>query len=175
MDEAPYATAEQAMKASNALWPGERITHGFERGVLSALQLLLMALVLLAVLDLVWLLWRGATTTLMVIDSVEELRKALQRGFAGILLVLIGLELLETLRAYLHDHHVRLEAVLVIAVIAVGRHIIQLDLEHMNGFSMIGIAALMLALTLGYFMVRRRGRFRRESASPMSEVNSKEG
>lgn len=163
------------MKPSNGLWPGDRMMHGFERGVLSALQLLLMALVVLAVLDLVWLLWRGATTTLMAIDSVDELRKALQRGFAGILLVLIGLELIETLRAYLHDHHVRLEAVLVVAVIAVGRHIIQLDLEHMNGLSMLGVAVLMLALTVGYFLVRRMAWSRRESATPMPDVNPKEG
>ena len=160
---------------SNGLWPGESITHGFERGVLSALQLLLMVLILLAVLDLVWLLWRGATTTLVAIDSVEELRKALQRGFAGILLVLIGLELLETLRAYLHDHNVRLEAVLVVAVIALGRHIIQIDLEHMNGLSMIGVAALVLALAIGYFLVRWMARFRRESVTPMSGINPKEG
>ena len=157
------------------LWLSERVTHVFERGVLSAVQLLLMVLIALAVIDLAWLLWRGATTMLMAIDSVSELQKALQRGFAGALLVLIGLELLETLRAYVHDHHVRLEVVLVVAVIALGRHIIQLDLEHLDGLSLLGIAVLMVALTGGYVLVRRLGALRqRETVARTSDSNREE-
>lgn len=137
------------------LWPGERFTRVFERGVLSFVQLLLMILVVLGLADLGYLLWLGAARILATIDSVGDLQLAMQHGFAGILLVLIGLELLETVRAYLHDHRVRLEVVLIVAVIAVGRHIVMLDLEHLDGLSLLGIAALMLALTGGYVLVRR--------------------
>jgi uncharacterized membrane protein (DUF373 family) len=156
------------------LWPGERFARGFERGVLSAVQVLLMLLILFGLLDLGYLMWHGVTHILMTLDSVGALQKAMQHGFAGILLVLIGLELLETLRAYLHDHHVRLEVVLIVAVIALGRHIIQLDLEHLGGPSLLGIAALMLALTAGYFLVRRAATHRRESASSNSYSDPEE-
>jgi uncharacterized membrane protein (DUF373 family) len=155
-------------KLQNTLWPGERLTRAFERVILSAVQLLLMVLILLAVLDLGYLLWHGATTQLASIDTVGELQKAQQRGFAGVLLVLIGLELLETIRAYLHDHHVRLEVVLIVAIIAVGRHVIQLDFEHLSGMSLLGIAALMLALVAGYFLVRRSAALRHEGAPSKS-------
>jgi uncharacterized membrane protein (DUF373 family) len=158
----------------NTLWLGERLTRAFERGVLSAVQLLLMVLILLAVLDLGYLLWHGATTQLASIETVGELQKALQRSFAGVLLVLIGLELLETIRAYLHDHHVRLEVVLIVAIIAVGRHVIQLDFEHLSGTSLLGIAALMLALVAGYFLVRRAAVARREDASSKTDPNPEE-
>ena len=54
----------------------------------------------------------------------------LQRGFGGVLVVLLGLELLDTLKAYFSEHHIRVEVIIVVAMIAVGRHIIQLDFEH---------------------------------------------
>lgn len=152
-----------------ALWPGERATSRFERFVLIAVQLLLMALILVAVADLVWLMWHGLLNELVAITDVEHLQKALQRGFAGILLVLIGLELLETLRAYLHDRHVRLEIVLLVAVIALGRHIVQVDVEHVPAASLIGIAALMLALTGGYYLIRRLAQGHREPAASLPD------
>lgn len=49
----------------------------------------------------------------------------------------------------------RLEIVLLVAVIALGRHIVMLELEHLDGMSLLGIAALILALTGGYVLVRR--------------------
>lgn len=153
------------------LWPGKRFAGIFEKLVLSVVQLLLMILVALAVMDLAILLWRGVSTTLWTIHSVYDLQKALQRGFAGALLVMIGLELLETARAYLLDRHVRLEVIVVVAVIALGRHIIQLDIEHLNGLTLVGIATLILALMVGYYIIRKlAAKQRRERAVPASAV-----
>jgi uncharacterized membrane protein (DUF373 family) len=159
----------------SGLWPGERLTRGLERVVLSAVQLLLMALIVLAVLDLIYLMWLGVTTRMPTIDSADEFQKALQNGFAGILLVLIGLELLETVRAYLQDHRVRLEVVLIVAIIALGRHIIQLDLSHLDGVSLLGVAALMMALTTSYFLTHRiASAHRPQGAASMSDSNPEE-
>lgn len=138
------------------LWPGERVNRNFARWVLSGVQLLLMALIALGLLDLFYLLVRGVSGKLASIHSVGDLQHAMQHGFAGILLILIGLELIETVRVYLHDQHVRLETVLAVAVIAVGRHILEIDLQATGGMTLIGIAALTLALAIGYFLARWR-------------------
>lgn len=137
------------------LWPKERVTDGFERIVLSVAQVLLMVMVALTVFDLVFLLVIGIATNLATLDSIAGLQQALQRSFAGILLLLIGLELLATLRVYLHDHNFRLEVVLVVALIAIGRHVIQIDIGHTDGMTLVGIAILTLALATGYYLVRR--------------------
>ena len=139
------------------LLPGDRINRVFARWVLSGVQVLLMALIALGLLELFHLLVRGVLTKLAHIDSVGELQHMMQHGFAGILLILIGLELIETVRAYVHDQHVRLEIVLIVAMIAVGRHILEIDFEDADGLMLVGIAALTLALTVGYVLVRRRG------------------
>ncbi|MET0807382.1 MAG: hypothetical protein ABWX93_01360, partial [Pseudoxanthomonas sp.] len=67
------------------LWPGEGFADLYEKLVLSFVQLFLMALIVLAVLDLAYLLWRGVTTNLWWTASLMDLQKGLQRGFAGAL------------------------------------------------------------------------------------------
>jgi uncharacterized membrane protein (DUF373 family) len=89
------------------------------------------------------------------LSTIPLLTEAVQRGFAGVLLVVLGLELLETLRVYFTHHRVRLEIILVVAIIAVGRHVINLDFHHADGASIAGIGALVLALTGGYYLVRK--------------------
>jgi uncharacterized membrane protein (DUF373 family) len=121
----------------------------------AALKLLLIALVAIATIT-VWILFvYGARTHFSRIDSLETLQPIMQRAFAGVLTVVLGLELLETLRAYFHDHHVKLEVILIVAIIAVGRHVIQVDFEHTTGSTLLGLAGVILALTLGYFLVSR--------------------
>jgi uncharacterized membrane protein (DUF373 family) len=131
-----------------------KITHRFEQCVLVAAQILLMAVILAMVIQL-WIIFSsGIVERVRNIDSVSELMKSVQTAFSGVLLVILGLELMETLRVYFKSHRVRLETILAVAIIAVGRHVINLDVEHMPGTSLIGAAAVVLALTGGYFLVR---------------------
>jgi uncharacterized membrane protein (DUF373 family) len=78
-----------------------------------------------------------------------------QRGFAAVLLLMLGLELLDSLRTYFTEHRVRLEMILIVAMIALCRHVILLDVEHLDAMQLLGISALALALTTGYFLVKR--------------------
>jgi uncharacterized membrane protein (DUF373 family) len=132
----------------------DRIGTRFTAVVIGAMQLLLMIVIAVAVLELVWLFFTSAADWLRNVDSVPDLQFAVQRQFAGVLLILLGLEILESLKIIFTEHKVRLEVILIVAVIAVSRHIIQLDFEHTDGFVLIGIGALMIALTAGYFLVR---------------------
>ncbi|HEX7768724.1 MAG TPA: phosphate-starvation-inducible PsiE family protein [Dokdonella sp.] len=62
------------------------------------------------------------------IETVHDLQALLERGFAGALLVLIGLELLVTVRAYIEESRFRLEVVLVVGIIAIARYVVLIDL-----------------------------------------------
>ncbi|MDM0018082.1 phosphate-starvation-inducible PsiE family protein [Variovorax saccharolyticus] len=119
-----------------------------------AAQILLMAVILAMVVQL-WLMFGSAIASqLSSIDSVPELMKSVQTAFSGVLLIILGLELMETLRVYFKSHRIRLETILAVAIIAVGRHVINLDVEHMAGSSLFGIAAIVLALAGGFVLVR---------------------
>jgi uncharacterized membrane protein (DUF373 family) len=133
----------------------ERITRQFEAVVISIVQVLLMIVITILVLTLIWLFWVGVTQRIGDIHDVAGLQTAAQNAFAGVLLVLLGLEIMQSLETYFVDQRARVELILIIAIIAVGRHIIQLDFEHLDGLQLIGIGTLMLALAGGFFLLRR--------------------
>ena len=132
----------------------DRIGSRFTAIVIGAMQVLLMIVIGVAVLELFWLFFTSADNWLRNVDSVPDLQFAVQRRFAGVLLILLGLEILESLKIFFTEHRVRLELILIVAVIAVSRHIIQLDFEHTDGLVLIGIGALVISLTAGYFLAR---------------------
>ena len=80
-------------------------------------------------------------------DSLKEI-------FGLFLSVLIALEILENITAYLKKHVVQVELVIVTSLIAVARKIIILDLQSVSGVSLIGLAIAILSLSVSYWIVR---------------------
>jgi uncharacterized membrane protein (DUF373 family) len=137
------------------LFPNERLSRYFEAIVVGALQLLLMVVIVIAVADL-WIILATALfdERLSELSTVPDLQRALQRTLAGVLLVLLGLEMMAALRTCFTEHSVKVEIILILALIAVGRHIIQLDFEHLDGVTLVGIAVLIIGLAAGLGMIR---------------------
>jgi uncharacterized membrane protein (DUF373 family) len=135
--------------------PTATLIRRFEVVTVVAVELLLVVAVATAIVVLYWLFIHGIRANLTSIESVDVLEDRLGRIFAGVLVVLLGLELIETLKAYFVEHHVRTELILAVALIALGRHIIQIDVAHASGVQLVGVAALILALALGYFVIRK--------------------
>jgi uncharacterized membrane protein (DUF373 family) len=72
------------------------------------------------------------------------------------MLIVIGIELLETLmNTYLIQGQPHYEVVLSVAIIAISRKVIILDLKEIDSLSLIGLAAIVLALTVGYFLMKK--------------------
>ena len=132
-----------------------RTISKFERITISAMQLLLLLSVATAAIVLFVIFVKNLIAETSKIESVSDLLPAMQQSFAGILIVVLGLELLETLKTYFTEHHVRVEVILVVAIIAIGRHVIKTDFDHTPGTVLLGLAALIVALVLGYFLVKR--------------------
>lgn len=126
-----------------------------ENIILATLKTLLIVAVAFATIILCYLFVRGVILYVPQVGSVDVLHELLDRVFGGVLVVFLGLELLETFKVYFERREIRIEAVIVVAIIAVGRHVIQVDLEHTPGFVLLGIAGLLIALTLGYFLIKR--------------------
>jgi uncharacterized membrane protein (DUF373 family) len=69
---------------------------------------------------------------------------------------MLGLELVKCLTTFFKDFRFQIEIILIVALIAISRHIMLIDLEHTEGATLLGVAALVLALAIGYALVRRR-------------------
>ncbi len=75
--------------------------------------------------------------------------------FGYFLLVLIGVELLETLRAYLKKDVIHVRVVLEVALIAMARKVIIEEPNVVPSLTLFGIAALILALGIAYYFERQ--------------------
>ena len=80
----------------------------------------------------------------------------LKEIFGFFLMVLIGIELLETMKAYVLENVVHVEIILEVALIAIARKVIILDFEKYDGLTILGTAALIVAAAAAFYAVKRR-------------------
>lgn len=123
-----------------------------ERAVLVALLVMLLVVVLVSTFELGVLL----VSKLASPASLEQLlgSEALFAVYETFFLILIGVELMDTVRVYLKEEVIHVEAVLLVAITAVARKVIVLDLGKYGALVLLGLGALMLALTGGYYLLR---------------------
>lgn len=80
--------------------------------------------------------------------------KTLIQIFGLFLNVLIALELLENITAYLKKHVIQVELVIVTSLIAVARKIIIFDFSKASGIDLIGLATAIFSLSISYWLIR---------------------
>ena len=135
----------------------------YEKFMVSALMIMMAVVLGLATLDLGWLIVKDVITTPYLLLDISELLDI----FGLFMLVLIGIELLETImKTYLMDGTPHFEVVLSVAIIAIARKVIILDVKEVESLSLFGIAAIVIALTAGYYLMKR-GQMPDDKASEM--------
>ena len=124
----------------------------YEKFMVSALMIMMAVVLGLATLDLGWLIVKDVITAPYLLLDISELLDI----FGLFMLVLIGIELLETImKTYLMDGTPHFEVVLSVAIIAIARKVIILDVKEVESLSLFGIAAIVIALTAGYYLMKR--------------------
>lgn len=127
-------------------------TKRFESLVSKLLSIAMLVVISVTMIDLVRYLARAL---LAPVPTAEYFfATTLSEIFGLFLSVLIALEILENITAYLKKHAVQVELVIVTSLTAVARKIIILDLASVKGVTLIGLAIAILALALSYWIVR---------------------
>ncbi|MDO9275435.1 MAG: phosphate-starvation-inducible PsiE family protein [Lutibacter sp.] len=75
--------------------------------------------------------------------------------FGFFLIVLIGLELFETVKLYLKENVFHGEVILLVSLIAVSRKVIVLDYTKEDPLTLFAIASLIAAISLGYYLIKK--------------------
>jgi uncharacterized membrane protein (DUF373 family) len=123
----------------------------FENILYIALIILLGGVILFSIADLLWVIWEG-----LVVNSVFRLDNAELLSIFGVfLLVVIGIELLDTLKAYLRENVIHVEIVILVAVIAIARKVIILDPELRDGALLAGMGILIVGLGIAYYLIKK--------------------
>jgi len=123
----------------------------FEQIIVTALIVMMGLTVLLATIELAWLIIKDVITPPVILLEINELLDI----FGLFLLVLLGIELVSTLKTYLTEKEIHVEVVFAVALIAIGRKVIILDVKEISSASLLGIAAIIISLSVGYYLVKR--------------------
>jgi uncharacterized membrane protein (DUF373 family) len=131
--------------------PVKEVLHTFTRGIILALIAMMMLAVLLSTVELLIILvveLLKPPKYLLGIDNLFEI-------FGFFMMILIGLELLESIRTYLDDDLLHVEVVFLVAMIAIARKVIILEVKDLEPLALVGIASIIVALALGYYYVKK--------------------
>lgn len=116
------------------------------------LSITMIVLILIAIADLV----------IFIINKLlgwnfneASFNKNLFTAFGLFLNILIALEILENITAYLRKSVIHVELVIATSLIAVARKIIILDLKNTEGLKVVGLGVAVFALSISYWIIRR--------------------
>jgi uncharacterized membrane protein (DUF373 family) len=123
----------------------------FERLIVGSLILMMIVVILLSTIELGRILVLDIITPQNHLLDINELLDV----FGFFMLILIGVELLETIRAYLNEHEVHVEIVLEVALIAIARKVVIIDVKEFSPETLLAIAAIVLSLAVAYYLQKR--------------------
>ena len=119
--------------------------------IVIVLVVLLLATVIMGLLEL-------ASVVIQEIIEPPYFRIEIPRlfeMFSLFLIVLIGLELLRTVKSYLAHGEIRPEIVIEAAIIAIGNKLITLDIKLATAGELVGLAAILVGLAALYFVLKK--------------------
>jgi len=128
----------------------ERLTK-FQNAILMVLTWMMALVVLLATAELFYIIVAEIVAPPLVLLDIDQLLEI----FGYFLLVLIGIELLETFKIYLEENVINVQVVLLVAIIAISRKVIILDVKSLPSMTLIGIGVIVVSLSAGYYLVKK--------------------
>lgn len=144
------------MKAKGKTPPQlKKLIRHVERGIIITLIGIMSLLLMLATVELFYsvyteLIDTSADKLVINIDNMLNI-------FGVFMLVLIGIELLDTIKVYFRENIIHVEVVMLVALIAIARKVIVLDFEQHSGMEILGISAIILAISAGYYLIKKTG------------------
>ena len=132
----------------------ETLLSKAQRLIAFVLGILLVVVVALSTVHLGFLIAQEIWAPPRVLIPVQGLLEI----FSFFLLILIGVELLETLKAYLRKDVIHVRIVLEVALIAMARKVIILEPNSVPGSTLFGMAALISALAVAFYFERQAHR-----------------
>ena len=129
------------------------LIKSFEKIIIRVLVFLMALVLLLSTVELAWVIIKDIITPPILLLEIDELLEI----FGLFMLVLIGLELLDTIaKTYMGESTDHAQIVMAVAIIAIARKVIILDVKDLSGLALVGIAAIILALSIGYYLIKKK-------------------
>ena len=124
----------------------------FEHMIVIGLLSMMVVVVFLAMIELGVIIYQQmASPPLYILLDINDMLKI----FGFFFMILIGLELIETIKVYLSEEIIPVEIIFLVAIIAITRKVIILDVKSLPPLTLLGMAAIILALAIGYYALKK--------------------
>ena len=117
-----------------------------------ALVALMTLVIVWGVADVVWVLYQRLREPPVMLLTISDILAT----FGAFIAVMIAIEIFENLTIYLRDNVIEVELVMATALMAIARKVIVLDYKELSAEYIYATAAVVFALSIGYYMVRRQ-------------------
>jgi len=125
----------------------------------------------MGVVDVGWTLYQKLVTPPKFILTLPEILAT----FGAFMAVLIAIEIFVNITIYLREDIIHVKIVLATALMAVARKVIILDIEKVEAPYLVGLAAIVFALAIAYWLVIRLPRFDLANWNGKAEPELKKG
>lgn len=128
----------------------ERYLKALQRGIIYLTLFIISLLLILALIDVFIKLYDGLIN--------NPLRTFIELQYPQLidlfLVIIIGVELLETIKGFLRDEILHVELVVLVAIIAISRKVIVWGISKTTSQEMFSMAAMLAALALTYWVIK---------------------
>jgi uncharacterized membrane protein (DUF373 family) len=126
-----------------------------------ALAIMMTLVILLGVVDVAWVIYQKLRTSPYFLMNINDILAT----FGAFMAVLIAIEIFINITIYLRDDIIHVKIVMATALMAIARKVIILDFTIITPDYVYATAALVLAMSIGYWLVVRHGYARSVSSS----------
>jgi uncharacterized membrane protein (DUF373 family) len=122
-----------------------------EKLLIWGILVVVSVLLILAFVDIVYEITQKILAPPILIIDADDLMDL----FSIFLVLLIGLELLETVKAYLKEDLFHVEFIILVAIIAIARKVIVWDFDKYQTSELLSLSAMIVALGVTYFLIKK--------------------
>lgn len=123
----------------------------FEKTIVILLGLMMALVISISTIELGWIIVKSIMMSPKFLLDITKLLDL----FGLFLLILIGIELLESIKVYVTERAFRVETVLLVGIIAIARKVIVLDIKQFSELPLIGVGVITITLAAGYYLIKQ--------------------
>ncbi|MBT8349705.1 MAG: phosphate-starvation-inducible PsiE family protein [Deltaproteobacteria bacterium] len=113
------------------------------------LALIMTAVILWGVVDVCWVIYRKLLSPPIFLLTISDILAT----FGAFMAVLIAIEIFVNICVYLREDVIHVQIVMATALMAIARKVIILDFEEIDSEYVWAIAGVVLAMSIGYYLV----------------------
>ncbi|ETA68715.1 phosphate-starvation-inducible PsiE family protein [Methanolobus tindarius DSM 2278] len=126
-----------------------RYINKFQKSIIKIIMVMMVFVILSSMLEITWILVTDFLTPPYLLIGVDQILDI----FALFFLVIIGIELLETVKMIIIESSMNVDVIILVGITAIVRKILIIDLKNTDPLFLVGMGILIVALAGTYYLV----------------------